>query len=101
MLEVLLVTGASSVGIAFPIITPPITTSRISFVSTLLWASMVFTGVPILTSRFFGSGTSPLRVVTLDIRGSPSKIAFAMAFMVATFCTMVPISYDRLPGGVS
>ena len=101
MLDVLLVTGASIVGRAFPIMTPPITTCRMSFVSILFCVRISLIGVPILTCRFFGSATSPFRVVTLEIKGSPSKTAFAIAFRVATFCTMVPLSYERLPGGGS
>src|SRR3990172_6262348 len=85
MLEVRLVTGASIVGIVCPIMTPPITTCRRSVVLTWYWLRMLLTGVPIFTSRFFGSATSPLRVVTLDIKGSPSNTAFAIALMVATF----------------
>jgi len=101
MLEVRLVTGDSAVGSVCPIMTPPMTISRMSFMSTLFWVRILLTGVPIFTSRFFGFETSPFKVVTREIRGSPSKTAFAMALMVATFCTMVPISYDRLFGGVS
>ena len=93
MLDVRLVIGASIVWIALPIITPPTTTCRRSFVSTLYFLRMLLIGVPILTSMFFGSLTSPLRVVTLEINGSPSKTAFAIAFSVATFCTIVPLSY--------
>ena len=101
MLEVLLVTGVPIEGRAFPIMTPPITTCRMSFVSTLFCVRISLIGVPILTCRFFGSVISPFRVVTLEIKGSPSNTAFAMAFMVATFWTIVPISYERLSGEAS
>ena len=85
MLEVLLFIGVSSVGTAWPIITPATTTFLISFVLILFWLSTLLSGVPIFTSRFFGSAISPFSVVTLDMRGSPSKTAFATALMVATF----------------
>ena len=78
MLEVLLFIGVSSVGTAWPIITPATTTLLISFMAMLFWVSMLLSGVPIFTSRFFGSAISPFRVVTLDMSGSPSKTAFAM-----------------------
>jgi len=70
MLEVLLVSGASSDWSALPIITPPTTTCPALFMPFAL--SISLTGVPILTSRFFGClMSSPFRVVTLEMRGSP------------------------------
>ena len=71
MLEVRLVTGDSTVGMEWPIMTPPMTTQRRSLVLTLFWPRMSLTGVPIFTSKFLGCETSPLSVVTRDMRGSP------------------------------
>ena len=87
-----MVIGASIVWRAVPIITPPTTMFPMSVVFMLFWLNISAIGVPILTSRFLGFTSSPFSVATRVISGSPSKTAFAMAFIVATFCTMVPIS---------
>ena len=92
MLEVRFVIGASGVCSAVPIMTPPTTTEPMSETFTLFALSMSLIGVPIFTIKFLGFATSPFRVVTLVMSGSPSKTAFAMALIVATFWTMVPIS---------